>query len=189
MKKCEKCGQQIEDKAVVCIHCGCSVKKKKAIFKKWWFWAVIAILVVAIIAGSGGGDENDPADHGDQQTNITTDTTQNAEEAQGNYELIDLQTMVDDLDSNAMRAEEKYLNKQIEITGKIANIDSDGSYISIDPVNSDFNLTSVMCYIKNDAQKAIIMDKSKDDTITIRGKVKSIGEILGYSIDIKEIVK
>ncbi|MBO4954627.1 MAG: zinc-ribbon domain-containing protein [Clostridia bacterium] len=26
---CQKCGNQIQDEAVVCIHCGCAVEPKK----------------------------------------------------------------------------------------------------------------------------------------------------------------
>lgn len=26
---CKNCGQQVDDKAVVCIHCGCSLEEKK----------------------------------------------------------------------------------------------------------------------------------------------------------------
>ena len=29
--------------------------------------------------------------------------------------------------------------------------------------------------------------KNVDDEITIKGKIKSIGEVLGYSLDIKEV--
>ena len=211
MKTCEKCGNQIDDKAVMCVHCGCRVKKKKPIFKKWWFWTIIAVLVIGIIGGSSGGSGDDTTDgtqtgttsettqnteaekeqiRDDVQNGTTSSTTQNTdpEKEQNSYEVVDLQAMIDELDANAMRAEEKYQNKYIEVTGKISNIDSDGSYISIDPVGDDFNLTGVLCYIKNGDQKAKIMEKSKGDTITIKGKVKSIGEVLGYSIDIKEIV-
>ena len=44
-----------------------------------------------------------------------------------------------------------------------------------------------MCYIKNDSQKEFLVEKSVGDIITIKGQVKSIGEVMGYSIDIKEV--
>ena len=37
-----------------------------------------------------------------------------------------------------------------------------------------------MCYIKDD-------EKNVGDTVTVKGKVKSIGEVLGYQLDIKEV--
>ena len=95
--------------------------------------------------------------------------------------------MLDDLENNAMKAEKTYQDKKIEITGKIANFDSDGSYITIEPVDGEFTWTTVMCYIKNKAQEEFLLSKSKGDTVTIKGKIKSIGEVLGYSIDIAEV--
>ena len=149
------------------------------VFKKWWFWLIVAIVVIAIIAGSSGSSESDVC-----TGEIQNESSQSTEIV---YEIVDLQTMIDDLKANSLRAEENYKEKYVEITGKISNIDSDGKYISISPDNDEFNLTSVMCYIKNDEQKQIIINKSTDDIVTIKGKIKSIGEVLGYSLDIKEI--
>lgn len=96
--------------------------------------------------------------------------------------------MLDELEENALKAETKYQNKYIEVTGKIASFDSDGSYISIEPVNADaWNFDRVTCDIKNESQRNFLLEKSKGDIVTIKGKVTSIGEILGYDIDIKEI--
>lgn len=112
--------------------------------------------------------------------------TQPAEEIV--YEVVDLQTMFDDLDGNAMKAETKYQKKYVEFECKINSFDSDGSYISVEPVNaSEWNFTTAMCYIKNDTQKEFLIEKSVGDSITIKGKVKSIGEVLGYTIDINEV--
>ena len=104
------------------------------------------------------------------------------------YEYVDLQTMFDDLDANAMKAEKLYQKKYVEFECKISSFDSDGSYISVEPVGADdWNFTTAMCYIKNDTQRDFLMEKSIGDIVIIKGKVKSIGEIMGYSVDIKEI--
>ena len=96
--------------------------------------------------------------------------------------------MFESLKNNALKAETEYQNKYVEITGKICNFDSDGKYISVEPTNADeWNFDSVMCYIKNDNHKNFLLEKNKGDIITIRGKVKSIGEVLGYQIDINEV--
>lgn len=90
--------------------------------------------------------------------------------------------------ANAMKAEKNYQGKCVEFKCKISNFDSDGAYISVEPTNaSEWNLTSAMCYIKNDTQKEFLLNKNIDDEITIKGKIKSIGEVLGYAIDIKEV--
>lgn len=78
MKICKNCGKEVDDKAIVCVHCGCSLKVKKPIFKKWWFWAIVVVLITGIAAGSsGGGDTNQTADTGASQSVV------NQEEASG----------------------------------------------------------------------------------------------------------
>lgn len=56
---CKNCGSPIDDKAVICVHCGAQVKKKKKpIYQRVWFW-ILAILVVVIVAASIGGGNDD----------------------------------------------------------------------------------------------------------------------------------
>lgn len=175
---CKKCGQEIDKKAVICVNCGCKVKKP--IYKKWWFWVIlIFVVIIASSATSGTSEEtagvSDSVDSSVSQQDIS-------------YEVVELQTMFDELDANAMKAEDKYQGKYVEFKCKISNFDSDGSYISVEPINaSEWSLRSAMCYVKNDTQKDFLLDKNVDDEITIKGKIKSIGEILGYAIDIKEV--
>ena len=96
--------------------------------------------------------------------------------------------MIDDLKSNALKAEKNYKNKYVEITGNITNFDSEGSYISIESLSAgDFNLDTIMCTIQNETQRDMLLEKSTGDTITIKGKVTSVGEILGYTVKIEEI--
>lgn len=171
---CKKCGQEVDKKAVVCTGCGCKIKKP--IYKKWWAWAIV-IIIVAVIGTSGNSDNKEPS---------RISTSSEAEEII--YESVDLQTMFDDLDNNAMKAESQYEKKYIEFKCKISNFDSDGKYIGVEPVNaSEWNFTTAMCYIKNDSQKEFLIEKNAGDIITIKGQVTSIGELMGYSIDIKEV--
>ena len=173
---CKKCGQEVDKKAVVCTQCGCKIKKP--IFKKWWFWAIVVVVVIAI-ANSSGNNETAPKNDSTPVQNQTEEIV---------YEAVDLQTMFDELDANAMKAENNYQGKYVEFECKIANFDSDGSYVSVEPVNADeWNFSTAMCYIKDDAQKELLLQKNVGDSISIKGKVKSIGEIVGYSVDINEV--
>ena len=96
--------------------------------------------------------------------------------------------MLDDLKADAMKAKEKYENKYIEVKGKIKNFDSSGKYISVEPTDADeWNFDTAMCYIKDENQKTFLIEKNVGDIVTIKGKVSSIGEVLGYSIDIDEV--
>lgn len=137
------------------------------LFKKWYFWVILVVVFIVIgSASSADAPDTEPV----------------------KYETVDLQQMLDDLDSNAMKAEKAYLNKYVEVTGKISNFDSDGDYISIEPVDADsWNFKTVMCDITSDAQLEFLLEKSVGDVVTIRGKVTTIGEVLGYFIDINEI--
>lgn len=183
---CKECGQEVTKGAVICPSCGCKIRKP--LYKKWWFWVIIGIVVLAI--GGSVGSENENGTDNPSQAQAGASATQSKAKAsteEASYEKIDLNVMLDDLENNALKAEKTYQDKKIEITGKIANFDSDGSYITIEPVDGEFTWTTVMCYIKNKAQEEFLLSKSKGDTVTIKGKIKSIGEVLGYSIDIAEV--
>ena len=175
---CKKCGKEIDDKAVMCIHCAAPVEtapKKKSLFKKWWFWVVVVAIIGIVAGGTAGSGE---------PTNTPSGTTNE----QIVYEKVDLRTMIDDLDGNAMKAENTYQDKYVEVVGRITNFDSDGAYISIEPINAnEWSFITVTCNIKNDAQRNFLMEKEIDDTVTIKGKITSVGEILGYSINIAEV--
>ncbi len=175
---CKKCGQEIDKKAVICVNCGCKIKKP--IFKKWWFWVIVVFVVIIVGSATSGTGEETVGSSENIGTNVSQqDIT---------YTNVELQTMFDELESNAMKAENNYQGKYVEFRCKISNFDSDGSYISVEPINaSEWNLTTAMCYIKNNTQKDFLLNKNVDDEITIKGKIKSIGEVLGYTVDINEV--
>ncbi len=60
MRICKNCGKEIDKNAIVCVHCGCHVKTKKAILKKWWFWVIVVVAVIGIAAGSAGDTGTSP---------------------------------------------------------------------------------------------------------------------------------
>lgn len=117
-----------------------------------------------------------------------TPGTQATESLQIQYEKVDLQVMLDELDANALRAEETYQDKYVEITGKITVFDSDGKYIAIEPIEATaWSIDSVHCSLTDPTHKAFLLEKNVGDVVTIKGKVISIGEIQGYSVKIAEI--
>lgn len=170
--------------AVICVSCGCNLKKK-AIYKKWWFWLIV-VFVIVLIASAGG--EGAKENSGGETSSAGISASQNSSTAKKVYEKADLRTMIEELKENALKAEKTYQNKFVEIQCVITNFDSDGSYISVEPTNADeWDFTTVTCYIKNDTQLDFLLEKSKGDVITIKGKVKSVGEILGYGINIDQV--
>lgn len=195
--KCKSCGQEISKQAVICP--GCGAKVKKPIFKKWWFWVIIGVLAIGAIAAGSGNKETAPAGQGAaapaaqtaQGAAAPAPAAQTTESKKIEYTPYDCKALFDDLKNNALRAEQTHQDEYVEITGYIRAFDSDGKYISIGAPEDDFNylFDTILCDFKNDTQKEIAMQMNKYDKITIRGQIKSIGEVLGYSLNIDEIVK
>ena len=173
--KCKNCGEEISNKAVVCPKCG--VKNKKPFYKRVWFILLAIIVVIAVISSAGGDTEKAPVSQ-----NVESNT--NAEIV---YEEYTVAQMVKDLESNALKAENTYNDKYVKISGKLSNIDSDGSYISLSPANNEFTLYSVQCFVKNDEQLNKVMEMSIGDNVVLAGKITNVGELLGYSLDIDNI--
>ena len=171
MKVCKNCNTEINKKAVICPNCG--VKIKKPIYKRFWFWILVVVVIIAIAAGGGGSTK---------QTLTTNGAIVDVE-----YITVDIDNLFKDLNDNALKAEKTYQDNYIEITGYISNIDSDGSYISINSKTDEYWLDSIMCNIQNDDQLNIVIEKNEGDKVTIKGQIVNIGEVMGYSLDIHEI--
>lgn len=173
--KCKNCGEEISSKAVVCPKCG--VKNKKPFYKRIWFILLAIVVVIAAISLTGGNSDTKP----------TTKTVENTPAKEIVYTEYTVSQLISDLEANALKAENTYNDKYVKISGKLSNIDSDGSYISLAPSNNTFTLYSVQCYIKNDEQLNKVMEMNIGNNIVISGKITDVGEILGYSLDIDSI--
>lgn len=185
---CPECGNtEISKKMKSCPNCG--KKLGSPVYKKWWFWVII-VLGVLIIGGAGTAEAS-PEQESSSGINNSTAVENHTAAIENNtqeYTKVDLQQMLDELKNNALKAEKTYNNTYVQVTGKIAGFDSDGSYITIEPVNAnEWNFETVMCYIKDKEQLELLLEKSKGDTVTIQGKITSVGEVLGYSLKIDSI--
>ena len=176
MKKCKHRQTEIDDKAKICPNC----KKKQGGIGK----TVLIIIGVIVVIGIIGNmlPESESTGESGSKTGDNTESTTPIE-----YTEVDLKDIFDLLDTNALKAEKEYQNAYIKFTGAINNIDSDGDYISVKAIGDDWGFDSVQCYVTDDSQLDIILDKSVGETVTVSGKIKSVGEVLGYSLDIKEI--
>lgn len=156
-------------------------KEKKPIFKKWWFW----LIIILIIGGIGAGANNTTQPTSTSSTSSTSTTeTQPIE-----YKKVSIDELDSALEKNAAAAKDTYNGQYVEVTGRLGVIDSDLKYISLYSTTDQFDLVGMNCYIKNSEQKEIVKTLSKDDTIIVKGKITSVGEVLGYSLDITEILK
>ena len=173
MKNCKTCGTEIAASAKICPKCGAKNKKSHPI--------LIGIIVVFVLFAAIGSTGSDSTQINNTDTAVTTPEVIE-------YQVYTVHEMVDTLEKNAMKAEATYDNQYVEITGRINVIDSDGDYISIVSTKDKYAFIGVQCYIMNDEQTNILMDMSTNDIITVRGKITAVGEVLGYQLDINEII-
>ena len=186
-KLCKYCSSEIPAGAKICPNC----RKKQG--KSGCLIAVIAVVVILVLVGiASGGGSDDKTSSSSSQGSTTAQSSSSATSSASSEETVTytaytVDEMMDDLNTNAMNASDKYKNQYIEITGKLESIDSDGKYISVLPENEEFAIIGVSCYIKSDEQKDVIKTKTMGDTITLRGKCTKVGDVLGYSLDIDSI--
>lgn len=183
MTNCKSCGKEIATSAKTCPHCG--AKNKKPFYKAVWFWVLLAIIVIAIAIGGSGGDGSSSDNGGD--SNSKTGGGNTSETKVIEYQKVDVDELEDALESNAA-AKDTYNKKNLEITGRLGTIDSDLKYFSLMSNTNDFDILGISCYIKNKDTKDVVKSLSKDQTIVVKGKITDVGEVLGYSLDIDEII-
>ena len=94
--------------------------------------------------------------------------------------------LLDELETNAAAAKDTYQGQNIEVTGIVVNIDASGEYLSIAP--DQYSFYRIQCFIKNSQQLSILKTLASGQTVTIRGLCTDVGEILGYLVDIDEII-
>ena len=176
-KVCKHCKTEISADAKICPHC----RKKQGANGCLIVVLVVVVLGILAMVMSGGSDADTEQKPSAEQK---TDTVQ---EEVIEYTPYTVDDMMEELDGNAMAASEKYKNQYVEISGRLSTIDSDGKYISVLPANDDWAIIGVQCYLKSDEQKEVVKTLSAGDAITVRGKIKEAGEIMGYTLDIDSI--
>jgi lysyl-tRNA synthetase class II len=157
------------------------------VFSKWWFWIIV---VLACLLVSSVVFVEDIIQTGEQET--TAEETQiDAPETEPSREYMvrTVTQLIADLEANAMNAKEKYEGEYVEITGRVDTIDASGVYIGLYPSDDEWALTGVTCLIKNKKQKEFVRTISTGDIVTVRGKITSVGELMGFSLNIEEFVE
>lgn len=179
LTNCASCGAEIATSAKTCPQCGAKVKRP--VTKKWWFWALLVIVVIGIIGGASGG--------GKSSTGPDTTKQPSGTEQPISYTHYNVTELFDALSTNAMKAQSDFKDQYVEIEGYLSVIDSDGKYISVGAAPNDYTyvLQSVLCNIKNDTQKQQIMNINTGSPIVVRGKITSVGEVMGFALDMDSI--
>ena len=186
-KQCRKCKEIIDKKAPKCPKCGAKQNLPT------WVIVFIAILAISVFS-SLNNDYSEPVNNETNNTinkdidksNKVSDSTNQAQEII-EYIKVSKDDLDEALDKNAAVARETYINKYVEIIGKLGTVDSELKYISLKSSTKELDFHSIHCTIKNKEQKEIIKTLITDQEITIKGKITDVGEVLGYFLDITEI--
>lgn len=149
--------------------------EKKPFYKRVWFIVLVVVVIIAAVMPKGDKDAD------------TANKTAETSTKEITYTAADAGQMLSDLENNALNAEKTYKDKDLEITGKVFNIDSSGKYINIDGLNSEFTMTGITCNLQNDEQRDVVASISKGATVVVRGHVTDVGEVLGYTINVDQI--
>lgn len=152
------------------------MKKTKSKFGRFLKFIIIVVIIIVIVNSFGKGQES-------QSSNENSNTSFN----EGERISVEIDTLFEDLENNAMVAEQKYNKARIELTGQINSFDSDGKYFLLGSSDDSYMFSSIQCYIDED-QMSDVMKLSKGDIITLNGTIKSIGENMGYSLDVEKIL-
>ena len=90
------------------------------------------------------------------------------------------------LNDNPLKASKMYKGQRVQLSGRLSVIDASGSYFSLAPLYQDYTFNSVHCNItKVHLEK--VMEFNSDQEVVLTGKIKDVGEVLGFFLDVEEI--
>jgi hypothetical protein len=152
---------------------------------------VVALVVIAIAIGAlGSGDDSGsaPSASGQAQVEASADASSEAEAASEPivFEDVDINTLFETLSNNPLNAKNTYEGATIRFTGYLSNIDASGKYFNVKN-GDEWSFESIQCYINDEATLDRIASSAMGDELTICGTVTSVGEVLGYSLDVDHI--
>lgn len=155
-----------------------SENKKNQFSKKILLWIIIVLILlglccVGIII---------------LHKNISKEKNISAPKSSTEYTSIRTIELIDALKDDVKVARNSYLNKNLAIIGKVRVIDSKFQYITIYPVNHNFEVLGIQCHIYDKDIKNQIKKMKKGQILTVKGTVTDVSKVAGYSIDVDEII-
>ena len=171
-----KCGTEKNvSKADLCF--GCAKGPKIPVYQKMWFWLLVSICVWILGAAFFLGDSKG-----------TDMPSESDEEVSLGYIIVDLQTMLDELDVSTASAKEQYQDQYVQFDGEIVILDGDGSYMRVGIVHRNtWDTSTILCVITDQEQKEFAMYASQGDLVTVRGQITRVGKLQGYTLKVHEI--
>ena len=184
-KKCRACKEEIDYLAKVCPLC----REKQGTFSQRHPILLIFLVVLWLFLFGGiylALSEYDP--DGTIVNDANNSYITNESEKVREYIKVDVDNLEDDLSDNAAYAKDKYNGRYLEISGKLGTIDSDLKYISLISTTKEFDFLGVLCRLTKKSAKDKVKTLSRDQYIIVRGKITDVGEVLGYYLDVDEII-
>ena len=181
LKNCPVCGKEMAANAKTCPSCG--ARNPKPLYKKWWFWLVLVVLIGAVGSAMGGGEEAEKPQTPAASAQSSADAPESV-----SYTAYTVDQLMSDLDANALKAQETYLEQAVELTGTLSVIDSSGKYISLRPANNAYAIIGVQCYLNTEEQRRQVMELEVGDSLTVRGRITAVGEVMGYTLELDELI-
>ena len=129
-----------------------------------------SLVVVGAIVGFSGNGENKTKTVNNSQAEVKEEVT---------YTAIDMNTLMNDLESNPASAKSKYEEQYFEVTGYVDVIDADGKYFSIRDDN-EYSIIGLQVSVDKE-DKDFINNLQIGQQITIKVKITDVGEVLGYT--------
>ncbi len=194
-KKCKHCATEIPMQAKVCPNC----RKKQnggcltivliiigiIIAFNIFIFIISGVLAMLGVTTNDLDKAIDNIDNAMVSEGIIEPTTTTEKEVKKPIE-VDITTMFEELDENALNAKDKYENQYIKVSGKVFTIDSDGKYFSIIEPNKSVSFDSIRIRPTRE-NKDLLKTLKSDNIITVIGTIKSVGEISGYSMTLDKI--
>ena len=128
------------------------------------------LVVVGIVSAVSGNGEDKAKTGNNSKTEVKEEVA---------YTAIDMNTLMNDLESNPANAKNKYEDQYFEVTGYVDVIDSDGKYFSIRDDN-EYSIVGLQVSVDKE-DKDFINNLQIGEQITIKVKITDVGEVLGYT--------
>lgn len=105
------------------------------------------------------------------------------------YNPVTIEDLRAELEANALRAQQTYLDQYVEFSGTLDTIDSSGDYFTLKALSAgEWDLfETIHCSITDPSQLDTIINHNTGDTLTVQGKVTTVGEVLGYVVDVHSV--
>ena len=149
---------------------------------------IIGLVCIASFVILGVINSDSSSSNSSSYSSSATSNSKQVQESPKNYAEANIDVLLNDVKSNAAKANKNYKGKYVKIVGGVVkNIESNARYINIEGSDPYSILINVQCYPKNDSVKNAMLELSVGQFVTVYGKITDVGEIMGYSLDLEKI--